>query len=406
MTSAQPFLPRLVRFGRTLRAAGLEVGPGRLQDAIVALTAVDPMVREDVYWALRCTLCSHRDHLEAFDAAFGPFWRGLEATREEPSLLGVEPAFDEDGEDGKELESGNAERATGPGTNDPAPRPGGETELGQGASPSERLLTLNFREYGAQEIRDARLLIDRIAKTLPRRRSLRLEPWHGGRHLDLRRTLREAMRTDGHPQQREWRRNRMVPRRTVFLLDISGSMSPYSRVMTMFAQAAVQACRVVEAFTFGTRLTRVTAELMNPDRDRGLADASMAVPDWAGGTRIGASFKAFNDTWGRRNLARGAVVIIVSDGWERGDPASLGVEMARLHRAAYAIVWINPLAGDARYQPLVGGMAAALPYVDAFLPGHDLTALMSLAAVLERLPDGRGRGRRHAGGSRRAAVAR
>jgi uncharacterized protein with von Willebrand factor type A (vWA) domain len=205
------------------------------------------------------------------------------------------------------------------------------------------------------------------------------------------------MRTEGDPMERAWRRNRRVPRRTVFLLDISGSMAPYARPLLMFAQAAVQAGRSVEVFTFGTRLTRVTNQLMGTDRDRALAEAARTVPDWSGGTRIGPSVKGFNENWGMRGMARGAVVVIASDGWERGDPDPLRTAMAQLHRVAYAVAWVNPLAGDPDYAPLAAGMAAALPYIDIFLPGHDLTALRSLASALERLSDRRGHVGRHAG---------
>lgn len=222
----------------------------------------------------------------------------------------------------------------------------------------------------------------------------------------MRRTLRQAMHTEGDPMQRAWRRNRVVPRRTIFLLDISGSMSPYARPVMMFAQAAVQAGRVVEAFTFGTRLTRVTAQLMGRDRDRALAEAARTVPDWSGGTRIGLSLRSFNELWGRRGLARGSVVVIVSDGWERGDPGPLRAAMGQLHRIAHAVVWVNPLAGDPRYEPLAAGMAAAFPHVDLFLPGHDLSALMSLAAALERIPARRGNQRPHVGGTRLSGVVR
>jgi hypothetical protein len=183
-------------------------------------------------------------------------------------------------------------------------------------------------------------------------------------------------------------------------------MSPYARPVMMFAQAAVQAGRVVEAFTFGTRLTRVTAQLMGRDRDRALAEAARTVPDWSGGTRIGLSLRSFNELWGRRGLARGGVVVIVSDGWERGDPGPLRAAMGQLHRIAHAVVWVNPLAGDPRYEPLAAGMAAALPHVDLFLPGHDLSALVSLAAALERIPARRGNQRRHVSGTRLSAVVR
>jgi hypothetical protein len=384
--NAEHFVTRLVRFGRTLREGGLEVGPGRLQDAMVSLTAVDPTDRDDVYWALRCTLCSHRDHLEVFDQAFGAFWAGQGDAGERRPRLDVDPIADEDaGQD----ESGLAALAPEAIAEDDQAQ--GDSEHGLGSSATERLLTLDFREYGTQELREARALINRIALSLPRRRSLRLEPSSAGRHLDMRRTLRNAMDTGGHPVQRAWRRNRVVPRRTVFLMDVSASMAPYVRAMVMFAQAAVQAGRTVEAFTFGTRLTRLTTHLAGADRDRALAAAAEAVPDWAGGTRIGASLRAFNDSWGRRGISRGALVIVVSDGWERGDPEPLREEMSRLHRAAHAVVWVNPLASDPRYRPLAAGMAAALPSVDVFVPGHNLADLVALARVLETLPDRRGR---------------
>jgi uncharacterized protein with von Willebrand factor type A (vWA) domain len=389
--STEHFVARLVRFGRTLREGGLEVGPGRLQDAMVSLTAVDPTERDDVYWALRCTLCSHCDHLDVFDQAFGAFWAGRDDAGERRSRLDADPVADDDaGQDESALQALAVEAIA---EEDQA---AGESEHGLGSSATERLLTLDFREYGTEELRDARVLISRIALSLPRRRSFRLEPSGAGRHLDMRRTLRDAMGTGGYPVRRAWRRNRVVPRRTVFLMDVSASMAPYVRAMVIFAQAAVQAGRMVEAFTFGTRLTRLTSHLAGPDRERALAAAAEAVPDWAGGTRIGASLRAFNDSWGRRGISRGALVIVVSDGWERGDPAPLREEMSRLHRAAHAVVWVNPLAADPRYRPLAAGMAAALPSVDVFVPGHNLADLMALARVLESLPDRRGRASRPA----------
>lgn len=385
--SVEPFVARLVRFGRTLREGGLEVGPGRLQDALVALTAVDATVHDDVYWALRCTLCSHRDHLDAFDAAFDAFWRSASGDEEARARPRLDPVADRDAE-GHQDEGALRALAVEASADE---APAGESEHGLGSSATERLLALDFRQYGPDELRDARALIARVAVSLPRRSSFRLEPGSNGRHLDLRRTLRDAMRTGGDPIQRAWRRNRLVPRRTLFLLDISGSMAPYARAMVMFAQAAVHAGRSVEVFTFGTRLTRLTPHLAAPDRDRALAEATKAVPDWAGGTRIGSSLKDFNDQWGRRGLSRGALVIVVSDGWERGDPAPLGHEMAQLHRSAHAVVWVNPLAGDPLYRPLAAGMAAALTSIDVLLPGHNLASLTALASVLEDLPDRRGR---------------
>ena len=228
----------------------------------------------------------------------------------------------------------------------------------------------------------------RVARVAPRRRSLRRQPSPHGATFDPRRTLREAMRTGGVPIERAWREPKLVPRKLVYLVDVSGSMEPYARAMVMFLQAAVRAGRHVEAFTFGTRLTRLTPHLAGRDPDRALANAARAVPDWAGGTRIGENLKAFNDVWGRRGLTRGAIVVIASDGWERGDPTLLAEQMRRLHLAAHRIVWTNPLAGGEGYRPLVAGMQAALPYVDDFLPGHNLRALETLAEVLEEIDEG------------------
>jgi uncharacterized protein with von Willebrand factor type A (vWA) domain len=237
-------------------------------------------------------------------------------------------------------------------------------------------------------LRRARALVARVARVAPRRRSLRRQPSPHGATFDPRRTLREAMRTGGVPIERAWREPKLVPRKLVYLVDVSGSMEPYARAMVMFLQAAVRAGRHVEAFTFGTRLTRLTPHLAGRDPDRALANAARAVPDWAGGTRIGENLKAFNDVWGRRGLTRGAIIVIASDGWERGDPTLLAEQMRRLRLAAHRIVWANPLAGGEGYRPLVAGMQAALPYVDDFLPGHNLRALETLAEVLEEIDDG------------------
>lgn len=192
---------------------------------------------------------------------------------------------------------------------------------------------------------------------------------------------RRSLTTGGEPLERVYRRRLDVPRRLVLLCDISGSMQAYTRALLLFLHGAA-AARHVEVFAFGTRLTRLTPALRTRDPDAALARAADAVVDWAGGTRIGASIKAFNDEWGRRALARGAIVVIASDGWERHDPELLGAEMARLRRVAYAVVWVSPLKGHADYEPLGAGMRAALPHVDRFLAGHNIASLEELASVL------------------------
>jgi uncharacterized protein with von Willebrand factor type A (vWA) domain len=380
MTAAEAIVQRVVRFGRALRQEGAEVGPGRVRDALVALESVGVESRESAYWALRCTLISRAEHVAPFDAAFESFW-GDAPEPDVPEQPGA-GAREEPGEVSMDLP--DEEGGIGQGEGDE-----GEEAIEQGAawSASERLRQLDFASYTQEELRDARPLVERIARAAPRRRSRRLEPAHDGRTLDKRLTMRAAMRTDGYPIERAWRRRRVVRRRLVFLVDVSGSMEPYARATLMFLQAAVGPGRKVEAFTFGTRLTRVTPQLVHGDPDAALRAAAEVVPDWAGGTRIGDNLRAFNERWGS-GVARGAAVVVVSDGWERGDPRLLEKEIERIGRAAHTLVWVNPLAGEPGYEPLVQGMAAALPHIDVFLPGHNLASFETLAEVLESLPRG------------------
>jgi hypothetical protein len=198
----------------------------------------------------------------------------------------------------------------------------------------------------------------------------------------MRRLARRSLARGGDPIERTFRRRIDVPRKLVVLCDVSGSMEAYTRALLLFLHAVVGSGRGVEVFVFGTRLIRLTDEFRTRDPEQALAAASKRVVDWAGGTRIGASLRTFNDIWGRRALSRGAAVVIVSDGWERQDATLVAEQMQRLQRAAYAIVWVNPLKGNPDYQPLAGGMRAALPYVDRFVAGHNLASLEELAGVL------------------------
>jgi uncharacterized protein len=393
MSAAPPLLRRLAAFGRVLHEAGAEVGPGRLQDALLALDAVDLRSRDDVYWSLRCTLISHEKDIEAFDAAFAAFWERApgEPTGQEPPGPLPRSGTEDPAEGAALSQYPERERSVMSAGDEGAEDEGedGGVPSGTAWSGAERLRELDFAEYSAAELRSSRRLMERVARAAPRRQSRRLESAHDGRLLDKRRTLRAAMRTEGYPLERHWRRRRLVPRKLVFLVDVSGSMEPYARAMIMFLQAAVRGGRSVRAFTFGTRLTEVTRELKGHDPDRALRGAARAVPDWAGGTRIGDALRFLNNRHGPRGLTRGAVVVIASDGWERGDAELLAGEMARLHRAAHAVVWVNPLAGDADYKPLAEGMAAALPYITHFLPGQNLRAIEGLAEVLEALPAAR-----------------
>jgi uncharacterized protein len=383
-SAGELIVTRMSRFGRVLRTAGLEVGPGRIQDALLALTAVDIGSREETYWALRCTLVSRHADVEAFDAAFACFYD--ETRIEAPSPSSGAESADPVPAGGDEQRADAAEQ---PAAESRAPMSDEEPETGEIGmrwSAIERLRELDFARYTDTELREASRLVERIARAVPMRRSRRLRTAADGPVFDKRRTLRAAMRTDGYPIERSWRRPRLVPRKLVFVVDVSGSMQPYARAMITFMQAAVRAGRRVEAFTFGTRLTRITHELDAGDPDRALAAATSVVRDWAGGTRIGPNLRALNAEWGRRGLTRGAVVVIVSDGWERGDIPALVREMERLRRMTHTLVWVNPLAGEPGYEPLAQGMVAALPHIDHFLPGHNLNSLTTLAEVLESLP--------------------
>ena len=345
----------VVTFGRVLREAGLEVGPGRVSDALHGLDIVDLVRQDDVYWTLRQTLVSRVEDLDAFDRAFAAwFLRAPElAPPRTPST--------------EQAQSARASSRDGSADGAETAPPGEERAAGW--SPDERLRRKDFSELTEEELARLRLLIAELAAARPQRRSRRLRRHPRGATLDLRRLVRASLATGGDPVERAFRSRIETHRKLIVLCDVSGSMELYSRAILVFVHGLLESGRGVEAFAFGTRLTRLTEELSGRDPERALEDAARRVVDWSGGTRIGASLKAFNDLWGRRALSRGAVVVIVSDGWEREDTATVGREMARLARCAYAVVWVNPLKGHPDYEPLAGGMRAALPYVDRFLPG-------------------------------------
>ena len=353
----------MVTFGRVLREAGLEVGPGRIGDALCGLDLVELDRQDDVYWALRQTLVARHEDLDAFDRAFRAWFLRTpvepEARTRPQSLRLLKKGAGEGEAEAADAEDGAA-----------------------GWSAVEVLRHKDFAELTEAELKRMKTLIGQLANARPQRRSRRLRAHPRGRALDLRRLVRASLATGGDPAERAFRRRIAVPRKLVLICDVSGSMEAYSRALLLFVHAVVGSGRGVEAFAFGTRLTRLTPELHGRDPELALAAAAKRVVDWSGGTRIGASLKAFNDEWGRRALTRGAVVVIVSDGWEREDAPSVAREMARLARAAYAVVWVNPLKGHPEYQPLAGGMRAALPYVDRFLPGQSLASLEELAEVL------------------------
>jgi uncharacterized protein with von Willebrand factor type A (vWA) domain len=368
----QALVRHVVTFGRVLREAGLEVGPQRLADALTGLDRVDVTRQDDVYWTLRTTLVARYDDLETFDRAFSAWFlrapvRPEARSKQQPPPLSSLRLQQRTRTDAKLL------------TGDAKPE-GDPQEVGWSAH--EVLRLKDFAAMTSEEYARLRRLISDLAARRPQRRSRRLRPHRRGRVIDLRRLARSSLATGGDPVERTFRRRVEAPRKLVVLCDVSGSMEAYTRPLLLFLHAVVGSGGGVEVFAFGTRLTRLTAELKTRDPEQALVAASVRVVDWAGGTRIGASLKAFNDVWGRRALTRGAVVLVVSDGWEREDPLLVGREMARLARQAYGVVWVNPLKGNPEYQPLAGGMRAALPYVDRFVSGHNLASLEELADVV------------------------
>jgi uncharacterized protein with von Willebrand factor type A (vWA) domain len=359
----------VVTFGRVLREAGLEIGPGRVADALRALDAVDLARQEDVYFSLRQTLVSRHDELDLFDRAYGAWFLRAPVLPPARQRTAADTLTRVGESPGDRLRAAEQDEEAG----DP---------LEVGASGHELLRDKDFAELSGDELRRIRDLIARIARTRPQRVSRRRTADARGDRLDVRRLIRHSLRTGGDPVERPFRARKDVPRKLVVLCDVSGSMDAYARALLLFLHAVVGTGRGVEAFAFGTRLSRLTPDLATRDPDAALARCTEAVVDWGSGTRIGASLREFNEIYGRRALSRGAIVLIVSDGWEREDPELVGREMAKLARAAYAVVWVNPLKGNPEYQPLAGGMRAALPYVDRFLPGHNLRSLEELAAVL------------------------
>lgn len=360
----------VVTFGRVLREAGLEVGPGRVADALVALDAVDIGRHDDVYWSLRTTLVTRFEEIEPFDRAFTAWF--LRAPVLPPARIRSRARV---------ARKASARRAD--------PMRGGDDRsppdpLEVGWSATEILRHRDFAAMTDEEFARARATMRKLATVRPRRRSRRMRSHARGDQLDLRRLVRHSLANGGEPIARSFRRRIEVSRRLVLLCDISGSMEAYTRGLLLFMHAAVDAGRV-EVFAFGTRLTRLTGALRTRDPERALEAAATTVVDWASGTLIGTSLKSFNDQWGRRSLSRGAVVVIVSDGWERQDAELVGREMARLARSAFAVVWVNPLKGHADYEPLSAGMRAALPHVDRFLAGHNIASLEDLADTLSAI---------------------
>jgi hypothetical protein len=373
---------RLGMLAASLRAGGVRVGVGELLAAHRALAAVDPSSRRDAYNALRTVLCSRHTDYEVFDAAFVECFGA--------PLSHLDPAGAQHPELG-EIATIALPRAPAPPPGGPSPDDADDADpdvLPAAWSYVEVLRDKDFADYTDAERDLARKLIARLATRGPRRPSRRLRPAHrrgprpAGARQDLRRTMRASLRYGGEPIERRWRERTDRPRPMVLVCDVSGSMEPYARMLVQYLQAAVAASRRVEAFAFGTRLTRITHELRGRDPDAAVSRASEAVADWSGGTRIGDALSTLNREHAR-NVGRGSVVVVLSDGWDRGDPILLQMEMERLGRCAHSVIWLNPLKASEDYEPLTRGMQAALPHVDHFLAGNSIASLEELAELLE-----------------------
>ena len=392
------------RFGAQLHDAGVPVDPGRCERFARAVTLMRPRTRDELYACGLATLVSGPDQIEIYDRLFAAAF-GISLERSLPVSAPV-PVGEPGPRDGKPPPASPNHpngpfdlRPAEPGDpgREPDPQDLGEVPWRTLSSDAERLAGRDFADLSAAELLQLEALMRQRALSTPSRRTRRYRPDPPGSRPDLRMTLRQARRTAGEPMQLARRAPRLRPRRLVVLCDISGSMEPYARAMLQLLYCASQgkAGRSgaghgttgrarAEVFTFATRLTRITAELAAARPETVLARAGAAAPDWSGGTRIGASLKEFNDEFGCPGLARGAVVLIISDGWETGDAAQLGHQMARLSRVAYRIVWANPRTKSPRYRPEVSGMAAAWPYCDAVVSAHSLNAIDDLITALAR----------------------
>jgi uncharacterized protein with von Willebrand factor type A (vWA) domain len=359
-----------VAFARVLRGVGIDVPLGATMLFAEALPLVGVDDGERVYWSGRAIFVKRPDDIAAYDSAFAVFFLGAPATFGDADTTDPHAIVAE-------------VDAALPDSDDEIDADDERPVVTLRWSAAETLRHVDFAAYTAAEFAEARKLMAdlRLARALKPTR--RRRPAHKQRgRPDVRRTVRRALQTGGEPIQRRYVVPTAHPRRIVLLLDVSGSMEPYARAFVRFLHAAVVGRGRVEAFALGTRVTRITRELSSRDPDAAVRAAAARVVDWAGGTRLGDGLRAFNDTWGIRGLARGAIVVVLSDGWDRGHPERLGEQMARLARVAHKVVWVNPLKASPGYAPLAQGMAAALPYVDAFVEGHSLAALEDVTRMM------------------------
>jgi uncharacterized protein with von Willebrand factor type A (vWA) domain len=371
-------LENFLVFGRVLRREGIDVHPGRMLDVIEALRHVSLGAHDEVYHACRALLVHRPEQIGIFDRVFAAFWRAHNPPAQQPPAASDEPSASTEATD--VILALDDPEAAGDATGEPlTPEAAVKIWSDRGG-----LADKDFAAFTADEIAEARKALGRLVWNPGVRRTRR---WVRGRgtRVDLRRAIAESLRSGGDVVTLPTRKRRVRPRPLVLLCDVSGSMERYSRMLLHFAHALTSRHQRVEAFLFSTQLTRITRQLNARRADDALAAVSRSVPDWSGGTRIGGAIKEFHQRWGRRVLNGGPVVLVISDGWDRGDPEVLRAQIARLQRRSYRLVWLNPLIGTTGYSPLTRGLQAALPYVDDFLPSRTLGNLADLAAHLNTL---------------------
>lgn len=388
--SGGQLLHNLILFGRVLRGLGLDVNTGRMIDLVNALDHISIGVKADFHYATRCLLVHNKDDLPIFDHAFELFWKQiidqqLELELREPQNRDASKRLSETSKPLPLISDRRSQENESPSTDEPEP----VLEVTQTYSSKELLRQKDFSELTDEELGEINRLMARLIWQLGERRTRRYRPRRGNQ-IDMRRSLRQNLRYGGEPLVWSYRRLSYKPRPLVAIADISGSMERYTRILLHFIYSLSRGLeQTVEAFVFSTRLTRITRNLINNDIERAMNEVSESVPDWSGGTRIGDALMRFNFKWARRVLGRGAVVLLISDGWDRGDPQLLAQEIARLQRSCFRLIWLNPLLGSPEYEPLTRGIQAALPYIDDFLPVHNLASIESLANHLTLLDERR-----------------
>ncbi len=416
-------LYRLTEFGRILWEVGIDVGPRKMLDLAETLNYIDITNKEDFYNTLKCSLLARHEQEPLFNQMYLYYWymrdrqnqkkadmpgaakRDERQMRLPPSELKRLAQHLNSGEPRKDLRSEMRqserrrrldERIDEQNDDDDA------NPQGIAYSAIEVLRKKDFESFTWDEVQEAKKLMAEMRWDLGMRQTRRKKPSRSGSYPDMRRIVRRNLKHGAELIELTWREIKRKPRPLVIICDISGSMSLYSRLLLHFIHTISNGLMNAEAFVFGTRLTRITRQLKQRDVDDAVRDVSKTVQDWSGGTRIGDALHFFNHKWARRVLGRGAIVLIISDGWDRGEPGVLEVEMDRLQHSCHRLIWLNPLLGSPDYRPLTIGMKTALPYIDNFLPAHNLDSLISLGNLLQTIDDSRPE---RSAGARRKAVA-